>query len=73
MGGRVDMTGETQVTDLTPLGGVPLQRLIFNPGKITKGIGLIREKTSINEIGPSFKKRMPPQQFWELFDRGDFK
>ena len=67
---RIDR--EKQRTDLTPLRNVPLQRLIFRPGRITKGIDFIREMGTLREIGPSFETLMPPEQFWQRFDQGDF-
>jgi hypothetical protein len=65
--------GETPVSDLTPLKGLSLKRLIFTPGRITKGIEIIREMKSIREIGPSFENRMNPSQFWSLYSEGKFK
>ena len=47
--------------------------LIFTPGRITKGIEIIREMKSIREIGPSFENRMNPSQFWSLYSEGKFK
>ncbi len=64
---------ETPVSDLTPLKGLSLKRLIFTPGRITKGLEIIREMKSIREIGPSFENRMNPSQFWNLYSEGKFK
>jgi len=65
--------GETPVTDLTPIRGLALTRLVFTPGRITKGIEIARNMTSIREIGPTFENRMDPSQFWSLYDQGKFK
>jgi len=65
--------GETPMSDLTPLKGLSLKRFIFTPGRITKGIEIIRGMKSIREIGPSFENRMNPSQFWSLYSEGKFK
>ena len=65
--------GETPVSDLTPLKGLSLQRLIFTSGRITKGIEIVRNMKSIQEIGPSFENRMNPEQFWTLYSQGKFE
>jgi hypothetical protein len=64
--------GETPVSDLTPLRGLILTRLIFTPGRITKGQEIIRSMKSIEEIGTTFENRMPPEKFWYLYDQGTF-
>jgi hypothetical protein len=64
--------GETPATDLTPLRGLSLTRLIFTPGRITKGIDIIRKMPSIREIGPTLKNKMNPDKFWGLYDSGKF-
>ena len=64
--------GETPVTDLTPLKGLTLTRLIFTPGRIVKGIEIVRNMKSIREIGPSFENRMAPSRFWSLYSKGKF-
>ncbi len=62
--------GETPVTDLTPLADVPLHRLIFTPSRISRGMDVVRNMATIREIGASFEGRMPPEQFWALYDQG---
>ncbi len=65
--------GETPVTDLTPLNGLNLTRLIFTPGRITKGLEIARGMESIREIGTTFENKMNPGQFWHLHDAGVFE
>ena len=69
--------GETKVTDLTPLKGVSLTRLVFSPNRITKGIEEARRLRGLNEIGTQFddkgKDLMPPDSFWTRYDAGGFK
>jgi len=55
---------ESGVTDLTPLKGLHLQRLIFTPEKITKGIEFVQSMPSIRKIGPSFDEVVDPAAFW---------
>ena len=55
---------ESGVTNLTPLKGLHLQRLIFTPEKITKGIEIVQNMTSIKKIGPSFDEVIDPATFW---------
>jgi hypothetical protein len=69
---RLHIAG-TEVTDLTPVGTMQLTRLIFTPGKIKQGIDMVRTMDSLQELGTTFDNRMPPQTFWELFDKGELK
>ncbi len=69
--------GETPVTDLTPLADLPLTRLVFDPGKIQKGIEGIRRIPTMTQIGTKFEQDLntllPPVQFWPKYDAGEFK
>lgn len=69
--------GETAVTDLSPLEGVALTRLVFTPGKIEKGLNVARSMFGLREIGTRFdeeaRELMPPPQFWDRFDKGEFR
>jgi Leucine-rich repeat (LRR) protein len=62
-----------EVTDLTPLEGLPLTRLIFNPAKIEKGLDMVRNMPSLQEVGLDFESKMPPAQFWTKYDAGEFQ
>lgn len=67
---------ETSVTDLSPLEGLSLERMIFSPQKITQGMAAIRNMASLQGIDTSFDgvaQPMTPSRFWELFDAGEFK
>ena len=67
---------QTDVTDLTPLAGLELSRLIFSPEKITKGIEAVRNMASLQELDTSFEgnsRPMSPSEFWERYDAGEFK
>jgi internalin A len=59
--------GDTGVRDLTPLAGLKLTRLIFQPDRITNGLEAIRGMTSLQELGLTLEGRMAPAQFWAQF------
>jgi len=69
--------GETKVTDLSPLKGLSLTRLVFTPSRIEKGMGAARSLRGLNEIGTRFgdngQDLMPPGGFWARYDEGAFK
>lgn len=65
------------VTDLTPLKGLALQRLVFDPKKIRKGLDAVRNMQTLSAMHTYFPENPPPnfflrpQQFWALFDAGN--
>jgi len=61
--------GNTKVTDLSPLKGLKLTRLIFDPTRITRGLEIARGMTLLKEIGTTLERRMRPEQFWAMYDR----
>ena len=67
---------ETEVTDLSPLAGLSLDRLIFSPEKITAGINAVRNMVSLRAIDTAFDGAAPqpmsPPEFWAKYDAGDF-
>ncbi|MBA4016910.1 MAG: hypothetical protein C0483_06970 [Pirellula sp.] len=69
---RLNMAG-CDVTDLTPIAGLPLTRLVFTPGKITTGIEAARTLPRCQEIGPSMEQKGLPAQFWPAYDAGVFR
>ena len=62
--------GRAEVTDLTPVGQMKLTRLIFTPSKIKKGIDVVRNSPTLQELGTNFDNRMPPSIFWSMYDEG---
>lgn len=56
--------GETPVSDISPLKTLQLERLIFTPKNIRKGLDVVRDMKTLTEIGTTLEKRMPPEQFW---------
>ena len=69
---RLHIAG-TEVTDLSALQWLQLTRLIFTPNRIKTGIEYARGMAGLTEIGTDFESRMPPDQFWPMYDAGDFK
>lgn len=68
--------GETPVSDVSPLQGLSLQRLVFTPGRITKGIEVLKAMPSLQTIGTAFEDdvdtTLPSAQFWQKYDAGEF-
>ena len=63
--------GGTLISDLTPLRGLNLTRLVFTPDRIDKGIAVVKGLSNLKEIGTKFddqgKDLMPPDAFWAQF------
>ena len=68
---------ETPVTDLTPLEGLRLARLVFTPSNIERGMSAVREMDSLQQIGTIFsgtaQNLMTPDQFWQKYDEGSLE
>lgn len=65
--------GDAPVTDLSPVAGLRLTRLIFDPKTAVKGLEAARNLQGLREIGPSLEQMGPPAQFWAAYDAGAFK
>jgi Leucine-rich repeat (LRR) protein len=66
----------TAVADLTPLSGLQLERLIFTPSKIERGLEAIRGMSSLNALGTQFEDAsdtLPPDEFWQKLDAGQIR
>lgn len=61
--------GRTKVRDLTPLKRLQLTRLVFSPKNIRVGLETVRNMKTLTEVGTTLDSRMPPQQFWKLYDQ----
>jgi Leucine-rich repeat (LRR) protein len=61
--------GNTPVSDLSPLKTLKLERLIFTPRNIRKGLDVVRNMKTLMEVGTTLETRMPPEQFWSRYDR----
>ena len=67
---------ETDVTDLTPLADIQLDRLVFSPWKIEKGLEVIREMSSLQQLDVAFDdsgNALRPDEFWKRWDAGELK
>jgi hypothetical protein len=63
---------DTGVTDLTPLKGLPLKDVRLTPRNITKGMDVLREMKGLT-IGINRDARWPAVEFWERYEKGEFK
>ena len=63
----------TGITDLTPLQGVPLEKIHLTPKNITKGLAILRDMKSLKTIGIDWTKSWPAAEFWDRYEKGEFK
>ncbi|HTU90113.1 MAG TPA: SUMF1/EgtB/PvdO family nonheme iron enzyme, partial [Gemmataceae bacterium] len=63
----------TGITDLTSLQGMPLQKIRLTPKNITKGLDILRDMKSLKTIGIAWKQAWPAAEFWQRYDKGEFK
>lgn len=64
---------ESQVSDLTPLQGLRLQRVTLSPERITAGMELLRGMSSLKQIQTSISEPMSAADFWKRYDLGVYK
>jgi hypothetical protein len=63
----------TNITDLTPLQGMPLEDIHLTSKNITKGLDILRDMKSLKTIGIEFNQSWPAAEFWQRHDKGEFK
>jgi serine/threonine protein kinase/Leucine-rich repeat (LRR) protein len=63
----------TGVTDLTPVQGMPLEEIRLTPKNITRGLDVLRDMKSLKTIGVDWNQAWPAAEFWERYDKGEFK
>jgi hypothetical protein len=63
----------TGITDLTPLQGMPLVYIRLTPKNITRGLDILRDMKSLQTIGIDSNQSWPAAEFWERYDKGEFK
>ena len=63
----------TEITDLTPLQGMPLEDIHLTPKNITRGLDILRAMKSLKTIGIEWNQAWPAAEFWERYDKGEFK
>jgi internalin A len=67
---------DTEVTDVTPLKDLQLQRLTLTPSRITAGMEVLRSMKTLTEFRPSTTASMTAEtsigrdEFWKRFDLG---
>jgi Leucine-rich repeat (LRR) protein len=64
----------TPITDLRPLEGLGLERLIFTPQKITEGLDIVRGMPTLRELDIEFENgslTRSPESFWAAWDAGE--
>jgi hypothetical protein len=70
---RVLWIDSTGITDLNPLQGMPLEEIRVTPKNITRGLDILRDMKSLKTIGISWDQSWPAAEFWERYDKGEFK
>jgi hypothetical protein len=63
----------TAITDLTPLQGMPLEHVRLTPKNITRGLDILHDMKSLKTIGIEWRQAWPTAEFWQRYDRGEFK
>ena len=69
---RVLVIYNTGITDLTPLQGMPLEKIYLTPKNITKGLDILRDVKSLKTIGIAWGQTWPPAEFWKRYQKGEF-
>ncbi len=69
---RLHFSG-TGVSDLRPLQGMSLDDIRLNPKNINQGLDVLRGMKSLKTIGTEGNKVWPAAEFWERYDKGEFK
>lgn len=68
---RLNLSNCSSLKDLTPLEGLRIERLTFNPETITGGLDVVRNMTSIRKFHVKFPGReYRPADFWQSFRDG---
>jgi len=70
---RVLRIYRTGVTDLSPLQGMPLEDVRLTPKNISRGLDILRDMKSLKTIGIDYSQSWPAAEFWERYDKGEFK
>jgi WD40 repeat protein len=65
----------TGVDDLKSLHGMPLENIRLTPRNITQGLDILRAMKSLKTIGIGWfdAPAWPPAEFWDRYDKGEFK
>jgi hypothetical protein len=52
---------------------MPLEEIRLTPKNVTKGLDILRDMKGLKTIGISWDKSWPAAEFWERYDKGEFK
>ena len=64
---------DTEITDFSPVEGMRLTNLNFTPRKISQGIDVVRQMSTLTSIGLGWgTKPFSPEEFWKKYDAGEF-
>jgi len=61
------------VTDLRPLQAMPLEDIRLTPTRITQGLDILRDMKSLKTIGITSGTAWPAAEFWDRYEKGEFK
>ncbi len=64
---------KTEVTDLTPLKGLRLQRIVLTPERIVSGMDVLRQMKSLALIQTTIEEEQSAEDFWKRYDVGAYK
>jgi hypothetical protein len=62
-----------QVSDLSPLNGLELEMIRLTPRNVTQGLEILRNMRSLKTIGIGHNQSWPAAEFWDRYDKGEFK
>ena len=63
----------TTVTDLRPLQAMPLEDIRLTPKNITQGLDILRNMKSLKIVGIHAYVTWPAAEFWDRYEKGEFK
>jgi hypothetical protein len=49
-----------------------LEQFLFTPKSITAGLDVLRDMTSLKQIGIDYEDYTSPADFWARYDKGEF-
>jgi serine/threonine protein kinase len=64
---------KTGITDLSPLQGMPLETIRLTPKNITQGLDILGDMKRLKTIGIDYNQAWPAAEFWQRYDKGEFK
>ena len=62
-----------RITDLSTLQGMPLEAILLTPNRIAQGMEVLRGMKGLKTIGIAWDQSWPAAEFWERYDKGEFK